>query len=516
MPDVRAMEWIPDRIPVQAPGVADVDRMIPVADGWRAYPMPMATGYGSLGQPCRGAGSGRTQSGQNFVVAGTVDELWLARPSAFADVSKGGGYGLSASDRWDFTLYGNRIIAVAAGEAPQSYDIGVSALFADLSADASFARCIANFREFIVLGDIVGRGVNAAAIGTQEGAIHWSGVGAPTSWPQIGSAAAVNAQSDFQPLSGAGGAVMDIVPVGEFAIILRERQTIRMDYVGGVNTFEFRILDESRGALLRNCAVSVGGRVYFLSSEGFMMCDGARLYPIGHEKVDRTILSQLGRTSVALASMSAAHVARDRMVQWSLSLGSTDASTLLGYQYELDRWTKASFPAEAILTVFPGGGSLDAPPLATLDMDDTDPAELGAVDMDTLVSSTELVPALMLTGGNLYTLDGDPLFGSMTMGDYEAPDGLRHLLLSMRAVGKGESPGPVGFGMTARLSTRDNSGDPVEFPYPSPPGKGAVLDSNSYLKFRAVGRYFQLRLFFAGSVTLFEGVDPILVKQGTR
>ena len=111
-----------------------------------------------------------------------------ATAGAFANVSNGGGspYSLASGDWWSFVLYGNRVIGSNYANTPQSFVIGTSAAFADLSADAPRAKHLAVVRDFIVAGNIIGRGANAATIGTAEDAIQWSALDDPTTWPAVG------------------------------------------------------------------------------------------------------------------------------------------------------------------------------------------------------------------------------------------------------------------------------------------------------------------------------------------
>ena len=518
---VAAGEWLPDRATVMAPGLYDVVNLEPVGDGWKYIRAPKDAGYTALPGLCRGAARGRTQgtngTASNFTVAGTDQALFLATNLAFVDVSKAGAppvYSLGGDDRWDFALYGDRIIAGGPKTVPpQSYVVGVDSQMSDLSVDAPFAGSWMEFQEFVVAGDLLPRGVHIPDGIRGEGAVQWCVQGNPESWPQIGSDAALNGQSDWQLFAGDGGTVYDLVSAGEWALILRERQTIRMDYVGSPNIFAFRKLDDHRGALLRNCGIAVGRLVYYLSEEGFVVCDGSSVQNIGHEKVDRWVLRQLNLGKIS--RMSVAHDAERQSVVWSLVLDASTPNVQLGYKYTLERWYKKPVSTSWLLTTLPSGQSMDQPAPAgfgNVNMDVASPTGLGDVNLDSLTVTGSEVLSFFQPDGKLYTFDADfPLNAELTLGDFTAPNGDRALVRWTRPLYKSLLAGDVGLAMNLQGRRLPNADPDL-----TDPATLRVLSESGYFRNRQAGRYFRGRLFMAGGFDPFEGVDVELVPLGSR
>lgn len=509
--DFKEHEWLPDRGPVSTPGLVLLQNLLPVADGYAAMPDFKDAGMSDdIDSAVRGADRGRTQSGADYIVAGTDSKLFLAVDSSvFVDESIVGGYTLGTTDRWEFALYGNRILCThgIGVDPPNEFNIGTSTTFTALSADAPFAKQIETVREFIVMGDIEGRGVNAAAIGRQEGGLQWCAIGDPTSWPQVGTAAAANAQSDFQVLEGDGGAVCDIVAAAEYTAVLRERQIWRMDYVGRPAIFNFRKIDDRRGCLQPGTGVAVGNTVYFPSDEGFLAFNGGSVIPIGHEKVDRTWRSMVDRTQDF--RVSAAHWPRQRLILWTVP-GAAGTSTIFAYHYALDRWTLISKGSiEWILSVLSTGGtSLDDAPYATMDMDTASPAGLGDVNLDTLTVISDEDLGAFLSDHKLYTATSETsLSGALEIGDFEDPEGtmLRMKIRGIRPIFNGD-----GSSLSGYVRTRMNPSDGSIITGAQP------LRSTGILPVRATGRYVSVGLLTSGKIGHLQGFDPLFKMGGRR
>lgn len=498
MPEQNFGEWLPDRGDVALPGLLQTENMIPVADGYDAMQSDRpAAGLAPLDDTTRGADRGRTQSGQDYLVAGTVAKLFLAQGAGFVDESISGGYTLGPKSRWEFELYGDRILATNGIDPVQQYEVGISSLFADLSPNASVATAIATFNEFTILGNIVGQGTNAGAIGNQEGGIHWSAIGNPDSWPTVGTQAAVDAQSDWQALEGDGGAVTNIVAAAEYACILRQRQLWRMDYVGGTNIFNLRKIDDHRGCAITGAAFAAGNYVYYPSEEGWLAFDGARIRYIGLEKVDRY---WLGRYDASVAHrVSVAHDPTLRIIWWNFTQG-----LVMGYNYALDRWTHLGQSYDWLLTLLPFGVSLDNPPQATQDMDVASPVGLGDVNLDSFTASGDEILAAFKDDFQLYTFDAPDTYlaGLIETGDYE-PGG-RVLLRNVRPVyaGKGDIAAEFSGSFRPNAAEIYRAGKPIS--------------SVGTINTRTGGRYLRARFTTGGEIRTFQGFDPKISPLGDR
>jgi hypothetical protein len=120
--------------------------------------------------------------------SGTATDLYtlVSGDTAWGNVSKSSGvYTATTALPWSFVGFGNSVIATDVNDPIQSITIG-DATFADLSSAAPRAYYMAVVRDFLVLGNIY-----TAGTGSLPGRVWWSAIGDPTSWPTLGSNAAI-------------------------------------------------------------------------------------------------------------------------------------------------------------------------------------------------------------------------------------------------------------------------------------------------------------------------------------
>lgn len=100
-------------------------------------PFPSMAAFSSaLGSRCQGAYACLDNSGDVYVFAGDATDLFelTASSATFANVSKSsGGYGIAATERWNLTLFGQRVIAADFADPLQAFLLGTSSAFADLA-----------------------------------------------------------------------------------------------------------------------------------------------------------------------------------------------------------------------------------------------------------------------------------------------------------------------------------------------------------------------------------------------
>lgn len=463
MPQYPFGEWLPDQSVIASPGLHTCDNAIPTSRGYKPFPgnveEPGKSAISTAaGAECRGAFSGETENGTEFIIAATNKpnsnddpELKVIFGSSvdWLDASPTSGLITLESDaKWEFAQYGNYVIAAAKGVDPHVIDLdttpGPSNRFVPLGSGASEAGCVAVFKNFAILGDLVGQGNNASAIGTKSNAIHWSAIGNVTSWPDVGTDAATNAQSDWQLLDGNGGAVTAIVPGGEYCAVFQERAVWRLDYVGAPNVFSLRLIEASTGCSIPRAAVAVNNVVYFLSNQGFMAFDGASVRSIGSERVDQTFIDSLDRTYTS--AVFAAHNAEEHCVFWTLQNGINGAPSIFAYQYEMDRWFRIGVN-EFIKCIFSAlepnvTGSLDLLPYSAMQMDNASgDTTLQNANLDALgLSRGRTVLSYFDRSEKLHTFSDFENRLTMTLktGDFETPENRRAILNYVRPAVDGQ------------------------------------------------------------------------------
>ena len=441
MPSFEFGEWVPDQGEIGINALTRCENAYPTARGYRQWPgVSSVPGKSALPSEVVGAWSSQTDQGDRFIVVGTdTPTLHSAFSTAdFADHTPAAGL-LTGFDTvngtWHFDQYGNNIFATSYGiPAPLYLDCstipGGADDFAQMSADTSKAAVFAIFRDFLILGKIVGRGANASAIGDLENGLHWSAIGNPLSFPTVGTQSAIDVQSDFQIMSGDGGEVTAIIPVGEYCAIFQQNALWRMDYVGTPAVFSLRLISPKQGCVAPNMAVVANQRVYFVSADGFKMFDGANVVDIGKERVDRTFMGLFNSSRVSHAA--SAYDAQKHSVLWTLPESDNLPTSLFGYNYQLDRWYEVrdygGFSRIFSAAELPLGGSLDDAPLSTMKFDDTsgpDPVDLEEGNLDSFGIAGSELSLVYINGDNEVAIYGDeasPSDAFLETGYYELPE----------------------------------------------------------------------------------------------
>jgi len=520
MPQYQLGEWLPDQPQIALPGLIEAKNVLPTATGYTSFSSPInLAGVSALSNKCVGADSGTTQGGNIYTIAGSQSEIKVIWNSGdFADATPSGGitgFG-SASSQWEFEQYGDRLIALAPGVEPLSVDTestgpGTSNRFSAVSPNASKATTCTVHKDFLILGNVEGRGNNASAIGTQKAGLHWSAIGDPTNWPTVATQSAIDVQSDFQVLDGSGGDITAIISAGDYVAVLRERQVWRMDYVGGSAFFAFRKIDHSRGCMLPRTAVAVNGVVYFPSVEGFMAFDGARLYSIGEEKIDRTWRATMDFDNTL--HCCAAHNAETHSIYWTISSGSGLPSKIFGYRYDMERWFEVDDrETQWVLNTFAlnMGGNLDATiangGLSDQNMDNYT-ENLDALGADDSTSAMAIFDSSNKLAA--YTDSAEPLGGTIVTGDFESPPPTRSVLGYIRPIYEGE--GSVSGTAAGRVKPVDTV---VYKPLTHVESTGVLA---GVLTNRVGGRYLRAKFTTSGgSIENFSGFDAELRQVGTR
>lgn len=503
-PNIEFGEWLPDQPRVSAPALRDARGLFPRERGYESWPTAVSAGRGSLDARCRGAFSGRTADGQNFVVAGTLDKLFLATAGLLTDET--GASGPYAAERWDFALFGNQLVAVDGVDAPQAFEIGVSVNFADLHADAPAARHCAVVRDFLVMGNLVGRGAHAAIYGTREDGIHWSAIGDPTDWPTAGTNAAAAVQSDWQPLVDHGGAVTDVVGGQDFGLVMKERSLWRMDYEGGDTFFRLVPIESARGCKVPGSAIRVGVRTFYISDIGLCYTEGGGAVPFGNERVDRWLHGVIDHEAYEYLT-TFVHPHRP-IIGWgfrSAGYSADGADYVLVYNYAVNRFAYQVLPHEALLTAREGGASLDAAPYATMDMDD--PLDLGATNIDSITGGSEDQFAIFGTDHELKTMTGSGAgqYARIETGDFELAPGRNALVQKVRLLYEGAVSAYL-----ARLLYRFRINDNQET------AVFGLENSQGRVAGRAPGRYHALDLRLFGEVDRIYGAAAEFRTAGMR
>lgn len=495
--------WAPDAPDVSNGNLRVAKNTIPAVRGYDSLPGLASISVGTLNSACRGSLAGRARIGTNFVVAGTANRLYMVTTGSLSNVSNGGGspYALGSTNWWSFVLYGSRIIASNYSDAPESFVVGTSTQFAALSADAPRARHMAVVRDFVVAGNISGRGANAAAIGTAEDGVQWCAIDDPTSWPAVGTSAANGVQSDWQPLAGNGGQCTSVVGGADYGIVFQERAIWRMDYEGGDTFFRFTPIDENRGCWIHKAAIRVGSVTYFPAEDGFFATDGMQTVAIGNEVVDQFFIDQFQSDTAHLISVS--YIAPWKCVAWLFMGQGASASTpntLMLFNVQSSRWTYGNVSAEWLTHVLPFSSTLDD------DATSLDSGTYGSVSLDLQSQVERRTPAVFDTTHGISTFSGTHMSASFETNDFEPDPGNVATVLSIRPVYDDISGSLFSGGALYRMSPADARSST----------QYSSMDATGKMAIRATGRYLAAGFLTSGEFRNFSGFDVNMVTRGAR
>ena len=495
-------EWLPDQPTLSAPALRLAQNVIPRARGYDMWPTPIDAGRGSLDTFCRGAFSSRSRQGTDFVVAGTTGKLHLATTGALSDVTwVTAPY--TSTTRWNFDLFGDDVIAVNYDDVPQRYVLGTSTVFAAVHADAPRARHCAVVREFLVFGNLVGRGVHAAIYGTREDGVHWGGQGSSSSWPQTGTSAAQAVLSDWQPIVDEGGEITSMVGGTDYGLIFKRRSIHRMDFVGGSEFFIFNRIDAKIGAYVPGSALRIGGVTYFLSESGVYASDGSNpSQPIGNERVDRWLHNHINHTR--LERVAAFQHPTKPLIGWTFMSNEATGNAMdmgLLYNWAVNRFTALAFPSEWMVAAVQAGASLDAAPYAAGNLDTT----YAGLDLDSLTGGVERELSVFNASHRLDTLTGSPAVGAIQTGEFELTPGRISFVRAVRPLFD-----EAGSTMSLSLYTRNRLRVDALGSLP------VTDDATGKFNVRSSGRYHSALIQYFGPFQEVHGLAADVIAQGMR
>lgn len=480
-------EWLPDLPVSQNPGALIAQNVIPQLQSYRGL-NSLASFSDALGSVCLGAFWAQDDTNVVFNFAGDKTKLYrLDNGINWTDVTRLAGGNYNAAN-WEYTKFGDRVIAANKANALQYYDLNTSSQFADLPGSPPNAKTIATVRDFVMLGDIAGLGPNY---------IQWSGYNNSELWtPSIAT------QADFQELFGRAGRVQRIVP-GEYGVIFCEHSIFRADYAGPPVIFQIDELERKRGTPSPNSVAWTGTDVYYFGWDGFYHFDGVRSTPISHNRVSRWFTQNADGS--AYGDIRAAVDRINRLVIWAFksSVSASINDRLIIYNWGADKWSCAEIDTQVIDEYVSPGFSLDG-----LDT----PLPLGidlesiAVDSNQYQGGTVNIQAFNSLNKGA-TFDGTPLTSILDTKEISGPDARRLVTNSVRPLVEGNPSTTV----TVQSGTRNALDENVNFAL----AKG-LNGLNGEANIRINSRYQRFRLNITGGFDHANGVRAKLRLSGGR
>lgn len=285
------------------------------------------TGIVNLPGTCFGATYARTSAGERVIVAGTRTKLYTYDSSTLSwDNASGASapYSAEETNRWSFAVFGAYLYAQNGIDPEQRLQIGVDTEFSD-TPETITGYPAPSAKYLAVVGDFLVR----ACLEDDPTKVQWSALNDPTSNMPGG-----RDFSDEQSLAD-GGEITGIVPVSSGAIIFCRTAIWAMSFTYDSYVFSFKAVTKYRGARAPYSVLSIGQDDFvYYSADGFFR--GVNQTPIGAERVDKWFLSQTDEESRARMVAAADYANK---IAWFRFMAADGTYKMLGYNWQLDRWT---------------------------------------------------------------------------------------------------------------------------------------------------------------------------------
>ena len=470
-------EWMPDQSGISG-ALTDAKNVVSQAIGYGPFPTPVALS-GSAAEDLTSLYAAKAPDG--------TTKLFTAGATKIYSVGGGGaltlmnsGYTTGNQDKIRFTQFGKSVISCNNSQKLQSFTLGTSSVFADLAASAPIAKYITVVRDFVVVANTY------ESSAQQQYRVRWSAINDETDWTEGGTT-----QSDYQDIPD-GGQIMGIRG-GEFGLVLLERAISRMTYVGTPFIFQFDNISRNKGCMVAGSIAQYQGITFFLSDDGFYMCDGQQVVPIGAEKVDRFFLSDA--SDADYKTMSAAIDPIRKLVIWNYK--SVDAvRKLMIYNFQTKKWTYGDAGTDYL-------GEASSGALTLEDLDSVS----GSIDaLATSLDSVLFAGGKYFLGGTygakVYSFTGANLTGNISSADIDI--GSNSVVTLARPIVDNGSG-------SISVASRTLLNQSVTY------GTSTAADSDNRVSLRSAGRYHRLNLVPTGANwKTAVGVDVMFTPQGVR
>ena len=428
--------------------------------------------------------SGTAADGQFTVTKLTADTFTVTTTSATTSgnvriSSTELGYNTLIGNIFRFTKFGNRIIGTNFTERLQSYVADASGSFKNLSDDAPVAKFITVVRDFVVCAHIDDSGV------TRPYRVRWSGFNDETTWTT-----SQTTQADFQDIAD-GGHITGIRG-GEFGLILMEKAIHRMSYIGTPLVFQFDNISRGKGCIAPGSVCQYEGLTFFLSDDGFYVCDGQQVIPVGAEKVDRFFFTD---ADLDLTTMSSAADPIRKLVIWNYKDKFSNRKMIV-YNVVTKKWSYMTATADYI-----SDASTASVTLEQLDSISTSIDSL-TVDLDSALYAGGKFFLGGTDGDRVITFNGAPKSAVIETGDIST--GSSSLVtLARPQIDNGSA--------TVAIASRALLNESVVF------GSDVTADSDNRVSLRGFGRNHRLRIKPTGdNWNMAVAVDVDITPMGIR
>ena len=431
--------------------------VLPVKDGWA--PMRAYGEFSSaLSEQCYGAQEGQKSDGtyELFAFTETTIQKYDSSTMGWTDVTPlAGAMTLPNGNIWSTVDYGDYVIGTNTSDGPQYYDMNSSTEFIALPGSPPSARYVNKVGEYLFL-------MHTTA---DPNLVQWSGIGDITEWTEGEATSSSQTIPDAGPIQGSARAQNGLY------VICQDQINLFTFNPTGPYTFSRSVVNPSRGCISPGSIVEANGTFFYLDEEGFYM--GPQGVPIGAEKVNRYFLDNVDADF--LPETQGAADAINKIVWWRYK--KTDATyEMLGYDWQLDRWTRAEANVNFLFNLHSPGYTLDGLDAVSAVLDDL------PYSLDSRVwKGGRPTLAAFNTSHKFGYFEGDNMEASLETADVELGDGLH------RACLRGYRFKTDAATFTGQVAALDKYGDTVTFAAAKSPQTSGII------KERKTGRLHRFR-----------------------
>jgi len=468
-------EWLPDQ-PSNSGAILDAKNVYPVSMGYAPFNNAenfsqaaseninkiFVSKYGDLVQ----------------AFAGGATKLFLLDNTDLSldNVSKSGNY--SSVNSWNFAQFGRVILATNNASKIQSWELGTSTAFADVSANAPTAKYVTVVRDFVFAAHLTS---------SFPSTVQWSDANDETVWTTGGTS-----QSDSQVLPD-GGSITGLSG-GEIGIIFLEKAIYRASYIGSPFYWQFDVISRGLGCIEGNSIAQYGATSFFLADDGFYKTDGTIVEQIGTEKVDRYFFNDAKLTDIA--TITAAVDPVKKLVVWNYANVDGGRSILI-YNWQLNKWSRATTDSTVVGNLATVGVTLEA-----LE------SQLGYTNIDTMPASLD--DRVFIGGRFLFAGAKNDKIVVFTGSNFQSEIITSDIELGYNTVINLVKPQIDNGSSTVKIASRRELDDNVQF------GSSVNTTSEGRANVRSSGRYHRISVSPTGNWTTAIGVDVEVKQQGTR
>lgn len=478
-------EYLPDKPDLDNNGITLAKNVIPSGSSYLQFPALTAYSSNALDAYCRGAVSAKDSDGSTSNFFGTGTKLYNLVGGAFNDISIASGYNSGLESMWNFAQTGERIMATNFDDYIQSYVMGSSALFANLTT-ALRARYIATMSGFVLT-------LNTwdSSDGNVPERLRWCARGDATDWTVSSTT-----QAGYANLDGSKGWGMNVIG-GEYSIAFQERAITRIQYVGSPNVFQLDEIESGRGLLAPSSAIKAGNLIFYLGQDGFYVTDGNSSIPIGENKINRTFFAEVD--NAYYQRISSAVDINKQVIYWAYpASGNTSGrpNKILMYNFAPEattRWAFAEVDIDVIFPSFSEGYTLDNLDTFSTNIDTLE------ISLDSrFYTGNQTILSGINSDQKLAYFNGSALVATIETTEAQLIEGSRAFVKLLRTLVHGTTATT-----TVAMGTRNNLDESVTW------GNAISANSNGEYFTRSNARYHRARVSISGGFDHAQGIEVL-------